>query len=69
MVHCTYNMLNMFRAPLYPSPGTRDYMCYYGLWCAMSCLLMVGGQMQGSSLCVGNEGFGSTRAKPLIPDA
>jgi len=27
MVYCTYNMLNMFRALLCPSSGSRDYMC------------------------------------------
>jgi hypothetical protein len=27
MVHCTYNMLNMFRALLCPSSGDRNYMC------------------------------------------
>jgi hypothetical protein len=27
MVYRTYNMLNMFRAPLCPSAGARDYMC------------------------------------------
>jgi len=40
MVYCTYNVLNMFRALLCPSSGTRDYMCvitaygvqYLGCW-------------------------------------
>ena len=27
MVYCTYNILNMFRALLWPSSGDRDYMC------------------------------------------
>jgi len=26
-LYCTYNMLNMFRALLFPSSGARDYMC------------------------------------------
>jgi len=36
MVYCTYNMLNMFRAPLWPSSGARDNMCVitvYGVQC------------------------------------
>ena len=49
-----------FRALLCPSSGARDYMCYYHLWCAMPWLLVVGGQMQGSRLCVRNEGFCSS---------
>jgi len=40
MVYCTYNMLNMFRAPLCQSSGAQDYMCvitaysvqYRGCW-------------------------------------
>ena len=31
-------------------------VCYYRLWCAMSWLVVVGGQMQVSRLCVRNEG-------------
>ena len=27
MVHCTYNMLNMFQAILCPSTEARDYIC------------------------------------------
>ena len=27
MLYCTYDTLNMFRALLCPSSGTRDYMC------------------------------------------
>ena len=45
MVYCTYKMLNMFREPLCPSSGARDYVCYYCLWCAMPWLLVVGGQL------------------------
>jgi len=36
MPYCTYDMLNMFRALLCPSSGTRDYMCVvtaYGVQC------------------------------------
>jgi hypothetical protein len=39
MVYCTYNMLNMFRAPLCPSSGARDYMCVitaYGVQCLVA---------------------------------
>ena len=35
-IYCTYNMLNMFRTPLCPSSGARDYMCVitaYGVRC------------------------------------
>ena len=56
IVYCTYNMLNMFRALLCPSSGDRDCVCYYLLWCAMPCLLVVGGQVQGNRLCVRDEG-------------
>jgi len=36
MVYCTYDMLNIFRGLLCPSPGARDYMCVitsYGVQC------------------------------------
>jgi hypothetical protein len=36
MLYCTYNILNMFRALLFPSSGARDYMCVitvYGVRC------------------------------------
>ena len=36
--------------------SARLYMCYYRLWCAMSWLLVVGGQVQDSRLCVRDEG-------------
>ena len=39
MVYCTYNILNMFRALLCPSPGARDYMCVitaYGVQCLVA---------------------------------
>ena len=47
MVYCTYYMLNMFRASL----CSRLYVCYYRLWCAVPWLLVVGGQVQGSTMC------------------
>ena len=34
----------------------RLYVCYYRLWCAMPLLLVVGGQVQVSRLCVRDEG-------------
>ena len=40
--------------PIIRSP--RLYLCYYLVWCVMPWLLVVGGQVQGSSLCVRNEG-------------
>ena len=36
--------------------NSRLYLCYYRLWCAVPWLLVVGGQMQGSRLCVQQEG-------------
>jgi len=39
MVYCTYNMLNMFRALLCPSPGAQNYMCFitaYGVQCLVA---------------------------------
>jgi len=27
MIYCTHNLLNMFRAPICPSSGARDYTC------------------------------------------
>ena len=39
MIYCTYNMLNMFRALLWPSSGARDYMCVitaYGVQCLVA---------------------------------
>jgi hypothetical protein len=32
MVYWTYNSLNMFRAPLCPSSGARDYTDVHGVW-------------------------------------
>jgi len=36
------------------------YVCYYRLWCAMPWLLVVGGHVQGSRLCVQEEGCCTT---------
>ena len=36
--------------------SSRLYVCYYRLWCAVLWLLVVGGQVQGSRLCVRDEG-------------
>jgi len=33
MIYFTYNMLNMFRALLFPSSGARDYITAYGVRC------------------------------------
>jgi len=35
--------------------SSRFYLCYYRIWCVMPWLL-VGGQVQGSRLCVRDEG-------------
>jgi hypothetical protein len=40
--------------------SSRLYVCYYRLWCAMPWMLVVGGQVQGSRLCIQNEGCCST---------
>jgi len=40
--------------------SSRQYLCYYRIWCVMSWLLVVGGQVQGSRLCVLVEGNCST---------
>ena len=39
MLYCTYDMLNMFRAPPCPSSGSQDYMCVitaYGVQCLVA---------------------------------
>ena len=59
MVYCTYNMLNMFRALLFPPKGTRDYMCYYRLWYAVLGCWLSGA---GSRLCVQDEGCCTTQS-------
>ena len=35
---------------------SRLYLCYYRIWCVMPWLLVVGCQVQGSRLCVRDEG-------------
>ena len=40
--------------------SSRLCVLYYRLWCAMPWLLVVGGQVQGSRLCVRNEGCWSS---------
>jgi len=37
------------------------YWCYYRIWCVMSWLLVVGRQVQGSGLCVRDEGSCASR--------
>ena len=60
MLYCTYDTLNMFRALLCPSSGAQDYMyaiAAYGVQClAAGCR----GQMQGSRVCVQEEGCCTT---------
>jgi len=36
--------------------SSRLYLCYYRIWCVMLWLMVVGGQVQGSRLCVRDEG-------------
>jgi len=36
--------------------SSRLYFCYYRIWCVMPWLLVVGGQVQDSRLCVRDEG-------------
>jgi len=36
--------------------SSRLYLCYYQTWCVIPCLLVVGGQVQVSRLCVRDEG-------------
>ena len=58
-------MLNMFRTLLCSSSGARDfYVCYYRLWCAVLGLLVVGGQVQRSRLCV--QEVGCCTSMPII---
>jgi hypothetical protein len=42
----TYDMLNMFRAPLCPSSEAHDYAVAYHIGCLILGLLMVGGEVQ-----------------------
>jgi hypothetical protein len=43
----------------------RLYVCYYRLWFALSWLLVVGVQVQGSRLCVRDEGCCSTESSNI----
>jgi hypothetical protein len=42
-----------------------ETMCYYRLWCAVPWLLVVGGQVQSSRLCVREEGCCTSCNTPL----
>ena len=63
---CNGNDLTFFThfGPLYKSMpiirSARLYLCYCRIWCVMPSLLVVGGQVQGSRLCVRVEGYCST---------
>ena len=46
----------MFRAHMPIIRRSRPYLYYYRMWCVMSWLLVVGGHVQGSRLCVRDEG-------------
>jgi hypothetical protein len=70
MVYWTCNLLYMFRALICPSSGARDYTCSYNMWRVVPWLLVVGGQVQGSRLCVRDEGVEqhpSSRTHSLLP--
>ena len=65
MIYSTYDTLNMFRELLCPSSRARDCVCVCVcvLLPPMVCsawLLVVGGQVQGSRLCVHEEGCCTT---------
>ena len=50
MLYCTYDMLNMFRALLYPSSGALDYICVisaYGVQCLVAGCRGSGAGQQG----------------------
>ena len=50
MLYCTYDILNMFRALLCPSPGAVDYMCVfatYGVPCLAAGCRESGAGQQG----------------------
>ena len=49
--------------------SSRLYVCYYRLWCAMPWLLVVGGQVKDSRLCVRNEGCYSTKSVEQHPSS
>jgi len=46
--------------------SSRLYLCYYRIWCAMPWLLVVGGQVQGTRLCVRDGGCCSSRTTSII---
>jgi surface polysaccharide O-acyltransferase-like enzyme len=52
----TYDMLNMFRAPLCPSSRAHDYTAYYHMGRLILRLLMVGGLVKAGWLSVWAEG-------------
>ena len=43
--------------------SSRLYLCYCRIWCVMPWLLVVGGQVQGSRLCVRDEGNCATESQ------
>ena len=45
--------------------SSRLYLCYCLIWCLMLWLLVVGGQVQGSRLCVRDEGRCSSSYRGL----
>ena len=47
--------------------SSRLYLCYCRVWCVMPWLLLVGGQVQGSWLCVRDEGSCRTAPDRLPP--
>jgi hypothetical protein len=55
VIYETCDQFNMFRAPLWPSSGARDYTASYNTWRITPWLPMVGGQVQGRWLCIWNE--------------
>ena len=60
MLYCTYDTLNMFRAILCPSSEALDYMYAIGA-CGVQCLAAgCQGQVQGSRVCVQEEGSCTT---------
>jgi len=47
----------------------RLYLCCYRIWCAIAWLLVVGGQVQGSRLCIRDEGSCSSSFPHCRPPA
>ena len=56
MLYCTCDTLNMFRSLLCPSSAAPDYMYASPPMVCSAWLLAVGGQVQGSRVCVQEEG-------------